>query len=379
MDFRKNKISCPEVQGMVFLLAIGVVKVTEIKHPSVNLHRMQSSQKDIARICGVSRSAVSAALVDKPTTAVVGNETRKRILKVVKELEYRPNSAAMALRNGKSNAVVLAIPDIRVTQTIIGARMLRGIFEKSQELGYAFHICSYQENSDIRVSLYSMVKESRVDGVFFYGAHRYIVDPRRSVLEDLRIPFVELEKSDYDSDSVDFDHFNGAYQATKHLLEQGRRRIVFVGEDRKIDYSAVREDGYISAMSEFGLVEPLIVHIGGDYMKGGGEALQTLHEKNIVYDSLLCVDDLVALGAMQELVRKRNIRVPDDIAVVGYDDSSMAELSIPKLTSVFQDGVKLGHKAMELLHRRIGDPSAKSRCVVLPVELRVRESSVWVR
>ena len=337
--------------------------------------KTRPSQSDLARACGVSRSAVSAVLLGRPSTAGASEATRRRIQTAARRLGYRPHAAAAALRSGCTHALALAVPNLKVTQVNIASQVLRGIGERAHELGYALHICFHDENGDVRASLRRALEESRVDGVFFYAHDRSRQDPRESILREFGLPYVVLENRIARGATIDFDHDSGGRQATAHLLRLGRRRIAFVGREPGIGYADRRQAGYTQALREAGLAPApeLIRDRDADFASSGSRAVREMIAAGIAFDALFCVGDAAAMTAIQALAEAGR-RVPEDVAVVGYDDSPVAALASPPLTSVRQDGVAMGRRAADMLHARVGQPTASRDTCILPVSLVVRQS-----
>jgi LacI family transcriptional regulator len=333
------------------------------------------SQADVARACGVSRSTVSAVLLGEKSTGVVSVATRRIVMDAVLRMGYRGHSAAQALRSGRTQAVALAIPYPEIIQGVIPGQILQGIIERTQQIGYAVHICTYSEEGDMLGSLLQAVQESRVDGVFFYADQRLAKDPREAMLSEWGMPFVALHKHSTKSCSIDFNHLDGARQAVTHLIRQGRRRIAFVGDHPSVAYARQRKAGYEKALHDAGIPvdKGLIVPATDDFSGSGHMAVEHLLRAGQVFDALFCIADVMALTAIQALVAQGR-RVPENIAVVGYDDSPLAAWATPPLTSVRQDGVEMGRQAVDMLLRRISNPHASAESRVLPVQLVERAS-----
>lgn len=339
--------------------------------------KTRTSQADIARICGVSRSAVSAVLLGMPSTAVIGDKTRRCVEKAVRRLGYRRHSGALALRSGQTQAVAIAIPNTALIEGAITLQIVQGILERAHQTGYMVHICIYREQGNIHESMLRAVQESRVDGVFFFPDNRIKRDPRVAILRKSGLPFVALHKRFASGSSIDFDHVAGARLAVEHLLRIGRRRIALVGYEKKTDYSEQRRHGYLQALNQAGIpADPafIIPAVQGNVTETGTSGVQYLLNARLRCDALFCLSDNIAMMAIQALA-KRGLKVPKDFAVVGYDDSSVAELATPPLTSVHQDGREMGRQAMDMLLAQIQNPSNKVKFRLLPVRLVVRQST----
>lgn len=334
------------------------------------------TQQDIARFCNVSRSTVAAVLRGnkKPSTAVIGEDTRRRVLEAADQLGYRPHSAATSLRAGRTYTLVLAVPNVFVLAGTMSAQILEGLALCAQRKGYAVTICSYSEQPDHGASFQDMLRESRFDGIVYYGDNANEHDPREQILIDMGIPHVILEKSSQKSHSLVFDNQDGVRQAVAHLLSLGRKRIAYAGFPRNA-ISREREAVYRAALKQAGIPidESLILPDFGSLADNGRKAAQSIIDKQIEADAVFCAADITALACIQELSRM-GVRVPHDISVMGYDDMPLASLANPALTTIRQDGHAMGEMAVSLLLEEIEQGGGRSGTVTLPVELVVRDS-----
>jgi LacI family transcriptional regulator len=329
------------------------------------------TQSDIARHCKVSRSTVAAVLGARSSTAVVSEAVRKRVLEVAESLGYRPHAAARSLRVGRTLSLALAVPNFSAVLGTVRARQLEGAGEQATAMGYSLAVCPYDE-TDMEASLQRLLAESRFDGVLIYGAHRLRKDPREGILAKLGVPCVSLETTDSESMALAFDGFNGARMAVEHLLEHGRRRIVYVGVDDV--FSVQRFEGYKAALQagDVAVDQQLVLSVG-DYGQGGDRVVKNLLSRQASFDAMFCASDEIAMGAVQSLA-ERGVRVPEDVAVIGFDDMAAAKLFNPALTTVRQDGATMGREAVRMVVGAINGEVASKALRVLPVDLMVRRS-----
>jgi LacI family transcriptional regulator len=306
-------------------------------------------------------------------------ETRRRVREVAGRLKYRPNSSASSLRSGWTHTVALAIPSFQTVRGPIQIANLQGIGEQAQKLGYALTLCGYEEHSNLRMTFERLVREGRFDGVLIYS-HKFpfgnsTADEREAVFAELKIPFVSLERTTPDAPCIDFDNVHGGREATEHLIRLGRRRIAFLGHSEKGIPYRDRYRGYADAMAAGGLevdrrwAEPL----EGDFAQTGRRGARRLLESGADFDALVCVTDVTAMAAMQVLA-ERGVHVPKEVAVVGYDDSPMALLAAPALTTVRQDGREMGRQAMTMLHEQMESGDLRPVRRLLKPSLVVRRS-----
>jgi DNA-binding LacI/PurR family transcriptional regulator len=336
-----------------------------------------ATQSDIARLSKVSRSTVAAILRSDSGDSAYAQETRRRVMEAARRLNYRPNSAARSLRSGRTHTIALAVANFGAIRGPIQIANLEGIGEQAQKLGYALTLSGYDEHTDLRVTFRRLLREGRFDGVVFYGSQGTTDDQREEIFAGLKIHFVGIEKISPRFSCIDFDNVYGAKEATRHLIRLGRRRIGFLGCNEQIMPSRLRRQGYQAACLEAGLeLEPELVVLGNvdqGYADSGYQGIKQLLDAGISFDALFCASDDTALAAIQVL-SERGLRVPDDVAVVGYDDNPLARLANPALTTVHQDGVEMGRQAMTMLHQLIeGDATSPIQQMLRPT-LVVRRS-----
>jgi LacI family transcriptional regulator len=335
--------------------------------------RRNASQQDVAERSQVSRSTVAAILRNDPKFSFT-DETRRRVQEAARELGYHGHSGARALRGGRTHTLALAIPQFSAISGAIQSQNLRGIGDAAQELGYSLTICSYGTVRQMKPAFERLMRESRFDGVILHGDERADDDPRERIIEEFGLPCVVLERhSGRAAAWVDFDHQLGAAKATRHLIAAGRKRIALVG-----DRLPLRRRGYADALEEAGravnarLVQQQLP--GEPYEQVARKAVdQWFGDAREHPDALFCLTDEIAAAAIAALT-ERGIRVPDDVAVVGYDDSKLAAYANPSLTSVRQDGVLMGREAVRLLIRCIEHPDERVEPVVIRPTLTVRNS-----
>lgn len=305
-------------------------------------------------------------------------------MQAVRELNYRPHMAAAALRSGRTRSLALVVPYYNAITHVVQARNFEGAGNRAQELGYTLSVCTYDESENIRNTFNTLLRESRFDGAIIYGDQASQIDAREMALIDLNIPHVVLERNSAQSASVDFDNVVGGRIATEHLLKAGRRRIVFMGFDAARPF-ARRYEGYCAALAEYGLqpdpqrVYPLLRQWTDrkrfiNFGESGQAAVEKLLADGVAFDGIVAATDDTAMAAIQHLARCGR-RAPDDVAVIGFDDSPTARWFVPSLTSMYLDGVTMGRIAIDLLHDLLqGKAMEQPACRMITPTLVVRES-----
>jgi DNA-binding LacI/PurR family transcriptional regulator len=322
---------------------------------------------DLARVAGVSKSTVSRALNGSP---LIGVETRERIQAIAAEHDFQMNAAAQRLSRGQSHVVGLNVkgnPDMFMLE-IIG-----GITSELHELGYELLVL--QGKFDEPGWARGYVDSGRADGFILLSAS---CTPKEiALLVDSGVPFVlwgaASPKNEYSS--VTGDSLTGGRLATGHLLEIGRRNLAFIGGPTWAREIAERLEGFEEAHRRAGL-EPdprAIVHTPWtDAETNAAHAIQELLGQRPDLDGVVANSDRFAIGVMEGL-RAAGRRVPEDVAVVGYDDIAIAAYANPPLTTIRQDGPLAGRLIARTLVQRLETGAVTS--VSIPAELVVRESA----
>jgi LacI family transcriptional regulator len=322
---------------------------------------------DVARHADVSKTTVSHVISGKRPVAV---DTRARIERSIAALGYRPDGLARSLRTRKTHTVAMIVPDL--TNPFYPA-LARGLEECLDHDGYRAFVCSSDGVPDRERAYLEDVADRGVDGLVLDSFHLSVDDLHGAT--GGRVPVVWIGGAPMDHPGVDSVRPNdegGAYAATCHLIERGHRRIAMI--DGPAGSGAARREGYRRALAEAGLPsshEPLV---RSDWTRAGGaRAMRTLLATRPT--AVFCSNDLTALGAIDE-IREAGLRVPDDVAVVGYDDIEFASLVEPALTTVENPAAETGRTAGRLLVERMsGAFQGPARSVTLPSPLVVRASS----
>jgi LacI family transcriptional regulator len=332
------------------------------------------SLEDIARLSGVSRSTVSRVINDRP---YVSPESRDRVLRIIREHNFRPNLTARALASRRSKVIGILIPhDVSdlFTEPFFPI-LIKGITLVSNQLGYSVTLWLATVSGEQSEFYATAFNESVIDGLVIASATFDMTC--LNWLSTLTKPVVFVgatPPSMANSCHVDVDNRQGALLATYHLVEQGCRRIGMI-EGRPQIVNDNRRQGYMDALRVAGLpVDSALMIPNGQYTESSGYAcMQTLLARGV--DGVFAANDMMALGAMRA-IREANLRVPEDIAVVGFDDLPFAALTTPPLTTVRQPVSQLGEEATRLLIQLLEGDGAVPPGKTLPVELQIRGTTV---
>ncbi len=320
----------------------------------------------VAEEAGVSIATVSRVLNDSPK---VKEETRAKVLRAVEKLGYQPNASARGLALKRTEIIALIFPDISGP---FYSEVIRGVESEVSQQNYNLLIYgTYGKASSARFLRFLPTK---VDGLILMT--RSVDDEYIFYLYRQRIPFVLLDREigELEVDCVLTDNVEGAYKAVEHLIQHGYQRVAFIGGPPDSPDSNARFEGYRQALKDYGL--PMLAHLveWGNFLQlGGYQAMNRLLDRSDSPLAVFIANDEMAIGAI-EAVRGRGLSVPGDIAIVSFDDIEMASYVHPPLTTVRQPIRQFGVLAVRMLLRRIKDPEAEAKTVLLPAQLVIRRS-----
>jgi len=347
------------------------------RRPSRMQHR-SVTLRDVAQQCDVSIATVSAVVNG---AAWVSEETRERVQHVVDGLGYRPNQLARGLKTRRGYAVGVIVSDL--TNPFF-TEIVRGLSHALRETGTSLLLCDSDHRFEIGDLNLRMLFEGHVVGVVLVGYTVREAALRAYARRQRRVPVIAIER-DFDIDGVSClltDSEKGAHTMTRHLIEQDFKRIAMItgpheGPGSTTYGRAQRFEGYRRALRDAGLaVDPQLVAEGNFRYSGGREAMWRLLSLSERPDAVFASNDMMALGAM-EAAREAGLRVPDDIALAGWDDIAVAALITPALTTVAMPKRQLGAAAAELLALQVPE-SGRREAVrrIFDAELVVRQSSL---
>ena len=336
--------------------------------------KKRSTSRDVAELAGVSRTTVSFVLNDVPGMRI-SEEARQRVLDAARQLDYHPDATARRMVKGRTNVIgfVLRQSQDQVFADQFLPQVLNGLSHAASAQGYHVLIEAVppENKSDAYLRL---VRERHVDGIVLSG-------PRFDDEELLRFhaegwPVVLMgQLPTTDLMSVDIDNVNSAATATRHLIELGHHRVALITNAGPTYTAATdRLAGYQQALNAAGLTyDEELVRFGDFTPYSGVTAMNELLQLESHPTAVFVASDTVALGALQA-IRTRGLRVPDDIAIVGFDDVPLSEFIDPPLTTIRLPAYGLGWGAADLLIRAINRDDINRQSVLLESELIVRQS-----
>jgi LacI family transcriptional regulator len=330
--------------------------------------------KDVAALSGVSTQTVSRVINDRPDVAP---ETRQRVAEAIATLDYSPSAVARTLVARHSDAIGVLLAGMGYTGT---AQTLRGIVDEAAHLGLTVLIAELPEGDsleDPRPAISALV-ERHVDGIIMsVPAIGQAVDRIKAVLPDRREPvvFVKAGVSDRYS-SVLVDNASAVEQVVDHLTSIGRARIAHISGPHNWHEATDRLEGWRRGLEKHGYAHDRSQVEEGDWSpRGGADAMNALLDRLPGLDAVVAGNDRMALGAMHA-IRNRGLRIPEDIAIAGFDDIDESAWFAPPLTSVAQPLAEMGRQAVRTLLAEVRDESMPPSTIPLDAELVIRESTV---
>ena len=335
---------------------------------------MKSGQitiKDIAKALNISPSTVSRALKDHPD---ISQETKKNVVELARKLDYQPNSIALSLRKSKTNTVGIIIPQIvnHFFSTII-----TGIEEILHNQGYNIIISQTQESYRREVETIQTMILSRVDGVFISISRETADYAHFQELEKRKIPMIFFDriKPEISADQVVIEDFEAGYKAVEHLIQVGCKHIVHLAGPEALLISQERLRGYQEAHHKYNLpIQPDLI-IECDNHQLAYEYISKFIQDGRQIDGVFAVNDDTAIGAIMA-AKHAGLQVPQDIAVIGFENSPVSTVIEPNLSSIEQSGLDMGKVAARLfLQQMREDITHQPIQSKLKTRLIIRESS----
>jgi DNA-binding LacI/PurR family transcriptional regulator len=329
--------------------------------------------EDVARLARVSRSTASRAITGAPG---VSEEARAAVERAARRLNYSPNRAARSLVTRRTDLIGLVIPE--PTSRLFGdphfPRLIRGVNEELAGRDRQLVLFTPQSKLDEQRLEGHLASGQIVDGLLFVSLHG--ADPLPARLAGQGVPVVVSGRplGSVEITYVDVDNLRGGAIAVRHLLAGGRRAITTIAGPQDMVAGQDRLAGYRQAMTDAGLLDRALEEVGDFTQESGHAAMRVLLERRPDLDAVFAASDLMALGAMRALLEAGR-RVPDDVAVVGFDDSPAAASAEPPLSSVRWPLHEMAREMTRLLLLAIDDRSLPPRGVLLATHLVARASS----
>ncbi|MDX9916529.1 MAG: LacI family DNA-binding transcriptional regulator [Gudongella sp.] len=327
--------------------------------------------KDVASASGVSISTVSRVINEsKP----VSPEARRRVLKAIEDLGYKPNEIARSLVTKKSNLIGIIVDDIGSSYV---AQIIRGVEEVGRMYNYDLLLCSSYGDKEAEIRFVQLLMQKQVAGMIIVS--EILNNEVLSYLDMGRAPFVYLNKyyNVLESPNVSINNKEASEKVMDFLVKQGHKKIAYVTQEKDIEYTIEKHkiEAYRECMDELDEVHTIFEVDGHEIKDGyklGEKIIEELLEGKIT--AVYCCEDEIALGLINYFY-DHNIKVPDDISVVGYGDITIASYFRPMLTTVKEPYYDIGAVSIRRILKVIQGENIEEQTIILPVQLMVRDSS----
>lgn len=323
----------------------------------------------VAERAGVSIATVSRVLNDLPASEA----TIAKVRRAAAELAYVPDAVARSLKVGRTEQIVLAVADVG---NPVYVSMIHAVNDAVAAAGYRLVISSTGIDPQDQIDLLTSLNRGYADGLILVPLR--VTEPLLAELAATRLPIVVIGSlpASVDLDNVRADSAKGVGLAMEHLHAQGCRRIAFVNGPVDTVPGTARLSGYVQATAQLGLHTSAELQVeADDFTFAAGLAAASALLNQSTPDAIMCANDLLAVAAMK-VAASRGLKVPDDVALVGMDDTDIAEVVSPSLTSVDLGSTRRARQAADLLLAHLADPEHRARRVVIPPRLTIRQSSV---
>jgi LacI family transcriptional regulator len=330
--------------------------------------------KDIALALNVSISTVSRALRGQPD---IHPDTKKAVLALAEEMDYCPNKAALNLVGRHTQTIGVLIPNL----DYFFATAVKGIDEEALKAGYTVMVCQSNESYERELINTRRLHESRVDGfiISVSSETKNSTHIQRLCARGMPLVFFDRDSADITAPRVLLNNRQGGFLATDHLLRQGCRRIAFLGGPANLSISNQRLEGYRAALEQHNQTpdDSLIVHGAFSKEQAYLSTLDLLN-KGLKPDGIFAVSDRMAIGAMLA-IREKGLTMPNDIALVGFNNEPLTDLLVPSISSIDQPAFRMGKTAATLLLNRLTGHHCTFEDIRIEPRLIVRESSLRQR
>ena len=326
--------------------------------------------KDVASEAGVSEATVSRVV---NRTARVADQTKQKVKQAIEKLDYSPNANARHLRRNETKLIGLVIPDI--WNPFFGG-IVKGVEDLARQNDYNVVLFNTSGLFEREKKCVNILKDRRVDGMIYMGKN---YDQQRSKLLascDFPIVVISREEDRIKYPTVNIDNYQAAYDMTKHLIKSGSHKIAFIKGPKKDTTAGLkRAKGYKQALLDNSLEFRSDLLIEGDFtLESGYTGVEKIFDNGLVPDAVFAANDEMAVGAMRK-IKAEGYRIPEDIAVAGFDNISLVDYVEPRLTTVAQPIYELGQAGIGALLKLIKGKKLDSNNIVLDYKILARESS----
>lgn len=330
----------------------------------------RSTMRQIAKLAGVSAMTVSKALAGK---SGVSENNRLRILDIANQLGYTPNMLAKSFRTDRTNTIGVIMSSTMETVFTI---LFQGIEAAAKELGYSLLVSTTADTPECEREIVSLLAGRRVDGVITTSPMPFCAE-QKAFLDKLGIPYVLTVRSYSDPavTTVLNNNYTGARTLVDHLVDTGGKRFLLLAMDNERSSSRDRVRGWLDSLKSHAIAVPddRLIHVDPS-IAGGYSTMNAILRKAPRFDTVVCGNDLIAIGAMESLI-EHGIDIPGKVRLAGYDGIPLSGYLRVPLTTVEQPLFDIGHTGLCLLAKKIEDPSVPAQQVLINSKLVLRAST----
>ncbi|MCU1518222.1 MAG: transcriptional regulator, LacI family [Pseudarthrobacter sp.] len=328
----------------------------------------RATVQDVAKAAGVSVGTVSRVLNDSPA---VSEASKEKVTTAIRRLNYRPLASARDLRRDRTMRILALAKNLN---SPVISEVFRGVGDAAALSGYVSLIAPTAGDPEREQQLVDMLRNGSVDGLILFSPTMSDADVEAMAGQLSVVQVCEIADSEA-AFGVSIDDRRAAFDITRHLIKTGGRRLAMIG-NRAARSGRLREEGFRQAAAEAGLAPDQMLFVDGEFDFHSGRSLtRKLLEADPLPDAVFCGSDTVAAGCVREIT-DAGLRVPEDIAVAGFDDSIQAEMCVPELTTIRQPAYDMGRLAFDELLTRMTVPDVHRRGrTFLPHQLIVRDST----
>lgn len=336
---------------------------------------MSATIKDVAKKANVSIATVSRILNNKPGFS---KETKQRVVKAIEELSYQPNAIARGLINKRTQTIGVLIPKI---SNMLAAEILNGIDDTAHNQGSSVIVCNTDSDGSRTLTYLQTLAEKRIDGIIFIS--EWLKEEYYQAVQEMGIPMVLVSSISYQFPVayVKVDDRHAAYSATDYLIKQGHTRIAMITGSNEDPLAGIpRIEGYKAALSANGLRvnEENIINAANFSYENGLTAMEEILAKKLDVSAIFASSDELAVGAMSKAYQQ-GIRIPDELSIIGYDNTKLAEMAIPPLTTVAQPLYDMGVTASNMLFEMIGQDNQAAQSRIMPHKIIERQTVTKIK
>lgn len=326
--------------------------------------------EDVAKRADVSTATVSRVF---NRSAKVNEKTTERVLEAARELSYRPSRVAQRLRGKRKHSMVIGLI-VTDLENPFFSEIARGVEDVAYQNKNAVMVCNSNESKEKEKFYLETLVAEQVSGFIVVPTPYNTALIEKIVKADFPVVCVDRQFNIQNVDSVTVNNVKGAYQAVERLIKLGHRRIAVINGLKELSTTKERFSGYRQAFEDYDLpiVDELVLYANS--REGGGiQSTRKLLDLKEPPTAIFSTNNLMTLGCLEEL-NARDVKIPDEIALIGFDDMPWSKALNPPLTAVRQPGYELGVSATELLLKRLSDPYLNTSDIVLNPELVIRQS-----